>query len=265
MLSNNFYTSKIFNKNLVNLSVLLFFVTHLTLFYSCSDDCNPCSSSTIFPDNSIKGSGNLISESRNFTSFNSIHIATAGTVFLTQSDSQNVVVTVDDNLMQYIRISLSNYVLTIDIEPNVSLQDLHLTVEISLPQLIELHTSSAGNFIGQNLFTSDEMRLSSSSAGNIFLNLEADYLFTNLSSAGNANLSGSVSVHNAIISSAGGLHSFGLNTDTTTISLSSAGNAEVFVNDLLNATLSSAGSLFYKGYPIINATVSSIGVIINSN
>ena len=88
---------------------------------------------------------------------------------------------------------------------------------------------------------------------------------TSLSSAGNANLSGSVSTHEAYVSSAGGLHAFNLNTDTTTINLSSAGNAKVYVNDLLNANLSSAGSLFYKGNPVINAIVSSLGIIINAN
>ena len=264
MLSNNFNTSKLFIRNLIKLVFLLFSLTQLNIFYSCSDDCNPCSTN-ICDNNRIQGSGNLLSENRDFSAFHSVHIATAGKVLLTQSDSQKVKVTVDDNLMQYIRLNVTNNVLTIDIEPNVSLQDMHLTIDVSMPQLFELHTSSAGNFIGQSLFIGDEFRLFSSSAGNIFLNLEADYLFTSLSSAGNANLSGTVSTHDAIISSAGGLHAFGLNTDTTTISLSSAGNAEIFVNDLLNATLSSAGSLFYKGNPVINATVSSVGLLINSN
>jgi Putative auto-transporter adhesin, head GIN domain len=258
------YFTKSFNTYLkVIFGLSLLFI--ITVNFSCSDDCNPCSSNYNNSDNSIQGSGNLVSEVRDFPSFNSVHIATAGTVFMTQSDTQSVKVIVDDNLMQYIRLSVANNVLTISIEPNYSLKDMHLTVDINLPELHELHTSSAGNFIGQNLFNCDELRLFSSSAGNIFLNLEADYLYTNLSSAGNANLSGTVPIHDAIISSAGGLHSFNLETDTTTISLNSAGNAEIYVNDLLNATLSSAGSLFYKGSPVINASVSSMGIIVNAN
>lgn len=250
-----------FLKVILGLSLLVI----ISVNFSCSDDCNPCSSINDFSTNSIFGSGLLISEFRDFPSFTSVHIATAGTILMTQSDTQSVKITVDDNLMQYIRLTVANNVLTIDIEPNYSLKDMHLTIDIHLPELSELHTSSAGNFIGQNLFTCDELRLFSSSAGSIFLNLEANYLYTNLSSAGNANLSGSVPIHDAIISSAGGLHSFNLETDTTIISLSSAGNAEVYVNDLLNATLSSAGSLFYKGNPVINATVSSLGIIVNAN
>ena len=265
MYSINFFNSnQIFGK-VLRLILLLFIFTHLSIFNSCSDDCNPCSSNNNWPNNSINGSGNLISEIRDFNSFHSIHIATAGTVLLTQSDSQSVKLTIDDNLMPYLKIGVVNNTLIIETESGYNLNNMHLTVDVKITDLQELHTSSAGNFIGQNQFTNDEIRLFSSSAGNIFLNLEADYLYTNLSSAGNANLSGSVLTHDAIISSAGGLHAFNLETDTTTISLSSAGNAEVFVNELLNATLSSAGSLFYKGNPVINATVSSLGIIVNAN
>lgn len=247
-------------RQLLNLLVIIVFL----FTYSCSEECSPLTSNTC-NDNSIKGSGYLISETREFATFQSVHMATAGLVNLTQSDTQKVNVRVDDNLIEYIRLSVINNTLVIDVEPGYSLKNMHLTVDIKMPELTELHTSSAGNFIGQNLFTSNELRLFSSSAGNIFLNLDANYLYTNLSSAGNANLSGTASTHDVIVSSAGGLHAFSLITDTTTINLSSAGNAEVYVNDLLNANLSSAGSLYYKGNPIINAIVSSLGMIINAN
>jgi len=265
MYSNNYFNSKQLLGKVFRLLLLLAIFTQMSIFYSCSDDCNPCSSNNNWQNNSIHGSGNLISEFRDLDEFHSVHIATAGTVLLTQSDSQSVKITFDDNLLPYLKVSIVNNTLIIETESGYNLNNMHLTVDIKMSDLEELHTSSAGNFIGQNQFTNDEIRLFSSSAGNIFLNLEADYLYTNLSSAGNANLSGSASTHHAIISSAGGLHAFNLNTDTTTISLSSAGNAEVFVNELLNATLSSAGSLFYKGNPIVNATVSSMGIIINAN
>jgi len=250
---------------LQNILSLFFLIAFLIISNSCTEECNPVDCGNDVSNNSIKGSGYLVTESRELVSFNAVHIATAGLVNLTQGDSQSVDVTVDDNLMEYIRLTVSNKILVIDIEPGNSLKNMHLTIDISLPELKLLQTSSAGCFVGKNTFNCNDLNIFSSSAGNIFLNLNANHLYTNLSSAGNASLSGTVSTHDAIISSAGGLHAFSLNTDTTTISLSSAGNAEVFVSDVLNATLSSAGSLFYKGNPVINATVSSMGVIVNAN
>ena len=255
-----------FNKaKLQNIISLFFLIALLVISNSCTNECNPFNSDNDDSNNFVKGSGYLVSESRELVSFNAIHIATAGTVNLTQGDSQRVDVTVDDNLMEYIRLTVSNNTLVIDIEPGNSLTNMHLTVDITLPELKLLHTSSAGCFVGKNTLNCDDLNIFSSSAGNIFLNLQANYLYSNLSSAGNATLSGTVSTHDAIISSAGVLHAFNLYTDTTTISLSSAGNAEVLVNNLLNATLSSAGSLFYKGNPQINANVSSSGILVDAN
>jgi len=259
---NNF---KINKAKLQNILSLFFLIALLIISNSCTEECNPVNSDNDCSNNSIKGSGYLVSESRELVSFNAVHIATAGLVNLTQSDSQNVDITVDDNLMEYIRLTVSNQTLVIDIEPGNSLKNMHLTVDITLPELKLLQTSSAGCFVGKNTFNCNDLHIFSSSAGNIFLTLNANHLYTNISSAGNASLSGTVSTHDAIISSAGCLYAFDLTTNTTTINLSSAGNAEVFVNDLLNAILSSAGSLFYKGNPVINATVSSMGVIVNAN
>lgn len=260
--SNNLKFSK---AKLQNILRLFFLIILLIISYSCTEECNPFNSGSDVSNNSIKGSGYLVTESRELAPFNAVHIATAGLVNLTQGDSQSVDVTVDDNLMEYIRLTVSNQILVIDMESENSLKNMHLTVDIALPELKLLHSSSAGCFVGKNTFNCNVLNLFSSSAGNIFLNLNANHLYTNLSSAGNASLSGNVSIHDAIISSAGSLYAFNLTTDTTTINLSSAGNAEVFVNDLLNVILSSAGSLFYKGNPQINATVSSFGILVDAN
>ena len=265
MLLTNYFKSKRFKSK--NLDPFIGFMLLVSIFvnYSCVDESSPISSNYNYSENSVKGSGNVVSETRDFDSFHTIHIATAGTVFLTQSDTQNVKVTIDDNLIEYIRFSVANNVLIIDVAPGYSLRNMHLSVQIKLPLLKELHTSSAGEFVSQSTLYCDELRIFTSSAGNVSLDLEANYLFTSLSSAGNVNLTGTASNHDVFISSAGSLHAFNFITDTTTIHLSSDGMGQVFVKKLLNATLSSLGLLYYKGNPVIHATVSSLGKIINAN
>ena len=90
-------------------------------------------------------------------------------------------------------------------------------------------------------------------------------LHTVISSAGNIVLFGYADSHNANLTSAGNLSSFDLKTKYTTISISSAGNASIYVTDLLNATLSSVGSLYYKGNPQVQSRVSSLGNIHHVN
>lgn len=220
---------------------------------------------SISPDERIHGSGNLITETRNLPDFRSVNMTTAGKVNITYGTEQAASVTVDDNLVEHITTKVSHGKLVIGIEPNVQLSNLHLTVNLTMTDLEELMTSSAGSIEGQNRFEADFVSLVLSSAGHIILELQADELSSNLSSAGSLFLSGSIKEHQATVSSAGNLHAFNLLTETTKITVSSAGNAEVYASGLLDATISSTGSVYYKGNPTIHQTITSLGRLINAN
>lgn len=239
------------------------FLSVLSLLASCHqiDVTDPCEGT----DDSIRGSGNLIAESRTLSHFNSVEMTTAGNVFITYGTDQAASVTVDDNLVEYIITSVRDEKLVIGIKPGVSLSNMNLTINLTMTDLEELITSSAGTIAGKNKFEADNVNLVLCSAGKIQIELEADKLWSILSSAGALYLSGSVVEHRAVVSSAGNLHAFGLITDTTRITLSSIGNAEVYATQLLDATISSLGSLYYKGHPTIYKIISSQGRVIDAN
>lgn len=216
-------------------------------------------------DGSIWGSGHYVTEIRTLPDFHSVEMSTAGNVNITYGTEQDVAITVDDNILKYITIAVHNGKLIIGVTPNTRLSNYNLTVNLTMTDLEELTTSSAGSIVGKNRFSADHVRLILNSAGNISLELEAEELNSSLSSAGNLFLSGSVVEHRSTLSSAGSLHAFNLNTDKTLITLNSAGNAEVYVTQLLDAGLFSVGSLFYKGNPKIISNITSLGRIINAN
>lgn len=243
--------------------LLLIIVALLSLNTSClvvdvNDTDNDC-------DESIHGSAILLTETRALPDFNSVDMTTAGKVFIAFGAEQNVAITVNDNIAEFISTTVRNGKLFIGTQSGVSLSNMNLTVNLTMTELSELVTSSAGTIIGRNKFYAETVRLILCSAGGMWLELEADRLYSNLSSAGNLYLSGKVREHNAFVSSAGNLHAFDMISETTKITLSSAGNAEVNVTNTLEATLSSVGSLFYKGNPTIYKNLSSKGKIINMN
>ncbi len=216
-------------------------------------------------DNGLEGSGDIVTETRSCPDFNAIEMATAGKVYLTSGPVHAVTVSVDDNVLEYITTSVKNEKLFIGVQRGVQLSDFNLVVNITLTDLHELITSSAGSIIGKNKFEADFVRLMTSSAGDIKLELAAGKLESICSSAGDLFLKGNVTEHNAIVASAGNLYAFNLITNTTRITISSAGNAEVYATQLLDATLSSVGSLYYKGHPTITHRISSLGRIIDAN
>jgi len=213
----------------------------------------------------VRGSGNLTKGLRDLPIFYSVEMTTAGKVTLTQGDDQQVSVIVNENLHEFINTTVCNGKLYIGTKRGTSLSNMALTVNLVMTDLEELVTSSAGSIESKNKFKADNVSLVLSSAGNIALELEAEQLHSQLLSAGNLYLSGSVKEHYATLASAGNLYAFNLITDKAKIMLSSAGNAQVFVSQVLDVTISSIGSLYYKGFPQIFQKITSKGKVINAN
>jgi len=213
----------------------------------------------------IHGSGYLIKEIRELPEFNSVSITTCGKVHVTQGDEQLFSVIADDNVLEYIITTVQNGKLVIGTKRGISISNLSLTVNATLTNVEELSTSSSGDIVGKNRFVADYMRLITSSSGDISLDLETEKLLSVISSSGDIYLRGKATQHDATLSSSGDLYAFNLATETTNISVSSSGDAEIYVSNILNVTLSSSGSLFYKGQPTIHQNISSSGRLINSH
>jgi hypothetical protein len=213
----------------------------------------------------IKGSGNLVSEEIEVPYYHSISMNTAGLVNITQGTEQNVKVTVDENIMEYLLIQVRDDELIIEVVHDVSLSDYELTIDVSMTDLVALVTNSAGSIRGLNTFEEDQITLMVNSAGSIFLDLKASQLNSICNSAGNLFLSGQVTDHNVMLSSAGNLFAFELITEKTIIILNSAGNAQVFASKLLDVTINSVGSVHYKGDPELIQRINSIGRVFSAN
>lgn len=213
----------------------------------------------------IIGSGNQVTQVRLLAPFYSVNLSTVGNVNLTHGSVQEVSITISDNLMEYVRTTVSSGTLIIDVEPGKKFSNFDLTVNLTMTNLEELSNSGAGSIESMNRFHVDSVKLNLSGAGNISLLLEAGQLNSTLTGAGNIVLSGEVDSHQIGHSGAGNLLAFSLVTETTTVNLSGAGKVEVFVNQLLNVTISGVGSVHYKGHPTIIQSITGSGSLIDAN
>lgn len=69
---------------------------------------------------------------------------------------------------------------------------------------------------------------------------------------------------NSTFSGAGNILAFDLISETTIISLSGTGKAEVYVDQLLDVTITGAGSVYYKGKPTIIQNITGSGSLIDA-
>ncbi|MGQ9619834.1 MAG: head GIN domain-containing protein [Bacteroidales bacterium] len=211
---------------------------------------------------SIRGNGNVIKKDRPAGQFNGLRVSTGIDIYLSQGDKENITVEADENLHEYIITDVKDGVLHVFYD-NVSVRDAEMErVHVTMKDIHSLKTSSAGDIIGQTPVRCEEIKLESSSAGNIKLELYARNVNVGISSSGDIKLTGEAETLNADLSSAGDLNAYDFKVRDANIDVSSAGNADIFVTHKLAARVSSAGDVFYGGNPeFIDAKSSSAGRI----
>ncbi|HCI55178.1 MAG TPA: head GIN domain-containing protein [Bacteroidales bacterium] len=211
---------------------------------------------------SVTGNGNVVTKERTAPYFDGIRVSTGIDVYLSQGERESIRVEADENLHEYIVTEVKGGILNVYFD-NVSIRSAKTKkVYVTMKNIRSLKTSSAGDIIGETPIRCEYISLSSSSAGDITLELYAKYVDIEISSSGNIKLSGEAETLNASLSSAGDLNAFDFKVKEANINVSSAGDAEIYVTEKLVAKVSSAGDVVYDGNPkYIDARSSSAGRI----
>ena len=213
-----------------------------------------------FPE-SITGNGNVVTNERDVENFHGLEVSTGIDVEITQANSNELILEADENLHDVIKTVVENGILKIYAEKNIRMAKAK-QVYLNYKDIEIIRISSAGDVKGKNTLVTQDLDISLSSAGDLFLDIEADRLEVNISSSGNARLSGKSNYLDADLSSAGDLNAFDLEVKKAKVSVSSAGDAKVFITEEASLSSSSAGDIIYKGEPkTVNVRTSSGGDI----
>jgi len=190
-----------------------------------------------FGGEKIYGDGRIVSEEVNTGPFSSIDISGAMKVFVSQG-SESVKVETDRNLMKYVEIFTEGNTLVIRPKRGYNLRPSKaVTVHVAAPAFQDIDISGASEVIGENMLSINTMHLSSSGASKL-------------------NISGEVRDFDLGASGASDINCYDLVTETATISMSGASNAEISVNKELRAGLSGASHVKYKGNAKVDKSTS---------
>lgn len=208
----------------------------------------------------VKGSGNVETEKRDLSGFTGVKTGTAIDIYLSQGDKFEVVVEADDNLIEYIITKVDDGVLKVYFDKvNVRGAEKRV-VHVTMKEIDYLSASSAGDIIGQTSVKADDLKIKTSSAGDVKLEVYAKNLNLSTSSSGDISLSGEADYMEARTSSAGDIKAFELTVKEADVTASSAGDIKITVTERLHARASSAGDVQYRGNPAkVDARSSSAG------
>ena len=197
----------------------------------------------------VRGSGNIKTENRNETGFNSIDVSGAIDVYVKQDSTTSVKVEADDNILEFIEVHTDGSTLEIHTEGNIRLKPSHkIKVYVSNPEYKDLRVSGASNIYSENEITSPDAlngEISGASEGRLEVN--APKVSVNLTGASNANIKGKTKDFEGGASGASEIRGFDLLTENAEVDASGASNIEIYASVKIGGQASGASSVNYKG------------------
>jgi hypothetical protein len=209
----------------------------------------------------IRGSGNVVTEERDVSGFDSVTLSGYGQVIITQGDAEALAIETDDNLMQYIETKVSGRTLEIRFTEERTIVDPSESIifRLSVIDLTALDSSGAGSFEIDALDT-DRLEVDLSGAGNIEIgSLSATDLVVTVSGAGNVELAGQVETQKIDLNGLGNYDAPDLKSQAASVDISGAGNVTMWVLDTLAVKMSGAGNVEYYGSPTVTQDISGVG------
>ncbi|MEO8355439.1 MAG: DUF2807 domain-containing protein [Chloroflexota bacterium] len=216
----------------------------------------------------VRGSGNVVSETRKVSGFDAIEVDYPARVLISQGTTESLKIEAEDNLLPGLKTEVKNGELRIYYK---SVDGEHVnptrtvTINITVRELSAVDFSSAGELILDGI-KSEDLSISLDGAGNVKLNdITVQGLSVNLSGAGSASASGTADDISLNISGFGDFNGKELQTNNASVNISGAGGASVWAEDKLSATISGAGSVNYYGSPTVTKQISGVGNVSHSD
>ncbi len=238
-------------KNFLKRTSIYLLFASLMLFSACVKDLG-C----------IEGNGYPIGESRNVSDFNEIQCNGSFEVRVYPSDTYEVIVDGESNLIPYIRTSVYGNVLYIETQDRVCLNNtlpVYITVYAPDPDGFELNGS--GSIDASGLYV-DDLRLKINGSGDITINADALSVLAYISGSGSITLSGIADQSDFNISGSGSIYAYQMPQLRCYANISGSGNMYVSVEDELDARISGSGTIYYRGNPVIYQNITGSGRLI---
>ena len=211
-----------------------------------------------------RGSGNVVTATRNAHDFRATEVDYPAQVFIKQGETESVKIEAEDNFLPGLKTEVRDGTLDIfyKTENGKHVNPTKIVkITIVVKDLAEVNFSSAGELTIEDLET-DKLDVSLTGAGNLKLvNILVQDLTINLSGAGSTTAVGTADDLDLDISGFGDFKGGDLHSKTARISISGAGSATVWVDSDLAAEVSGAGSVNYYGSASVTRNISGVGSV----
>ena len=211
------------------------------LFFSCNFDINL--------NTGVKGNGLVVEQTRPINdTFHSIEASEGLDVYLTQSDSESIMVEADENLQDIIITEVEHHVLKIHTKQNIG-KSTSKKVMVSFKNISKITSTSGSNVYSRNTIITENLELNSNSGSDMTLDLDTNNLVCKSSSGSDMKLTGKTLKLIAEATSGSDIKASELFTEFSQVNAYSGSDITVNTSKQLIAKASSGGDINYYGNP----------------
>jgi hypothetical protein len=211
----------------------------------------------------IRGNGEIKTETRSISGYNSIDVSGAIDVYVKQDSVQAVKVETDGNLLEYVITREEGGVLKIYPRNNSNLKPSRdIRIYVSGSDFKHFEASGACDIFTENKITgSERIDIDLSGASDVKMELNAPKVSAELSGAGTIALRGETKDLSLNGTGSTDIKCFDLMAENVDVRISGAGDAEVYASVRLDVRVSGAGGVKYKGNATVSQSVSGAGSV----
>jgi len=215
----------------------------------------------------IRGSGNLVTESRDVSDFDKVQLDGAGRLFITQGDEETLEIEAEDNIIEKLTSEVQNgtLVLGYDEKPwrTTVIPTNGITYTLTVKDMTGLTFNGAGDLEMAALETTS-LDVEINGAGQLTIDeLTAERMMVHIAGASTISVSGQVVSQDIVIDGTGNYKAEDLKTESSSIEINGIGNGIVWATDSLEININGGGSVNYYGSPSVTQDINGLGDINN--
>src|SRR5215467_12243027 len=190
----------------------------------------------------VRGSGNVVTESRSVAGFNSVKLKGTGQVMIEENGSESLTITADDNLMPYLTTEINGSQLVLGTKDNTNLNPSRdIIYKLAVRDLTAIEMGGVGSIDAKGIHT--------------------DRLRVVLGGSGSISTAGTADEQEITLAGEGNYRGKDLTSKTATINIMGNGDAVLNTSQKLDANIMGSGSIKYVGDPVVTQHILGSGSI----
>ena len=243
-------------KSIRNAGIFLLITAGILSLSSCESD----------EQKNIRGSGPVITETRDLPIHRDISIAIPADVYIYQSQEKEITLEAQANILDVIETQVQDSELGIRLKETVELGDHEpIIIYISSALFNNIRLSGKVNLYSETLIVTDVLDVKISGTGEVDIKVHANTVAASITGNGKMWFEGETISEIFTISGTGNIYAFDLLSKISDVSISGSGDMEINVEEHLSAYISGTGDIYYRGYPSIKSLITGTGKLIHVN